>query len=85
MLVPNGAVVLIGVLCVVNLLLMLGVVRRLREHTAMIVAGHGAHTSAVGVPQGAVPRAIEGAALHADPSSRRFVRARNQAGMMPLG
>jgi hypothetical protein len=55
MLVPIGAVVLIGVLCVVNLLLMLGVVRRLREHTAMIVAGHGAHTSAVGVPQGAVP------------------------------
>jgi hypothetical protein len=45
----TAAVVVVGVLCLLDLLLTLGVVRRLREHTALLAAGAGAGGQSVSI------------------------------------
>lgn len=52
-----AAVILVGVLCLLDLLLTFGVIRRLREHTAMLAGGMGL-TSLVGLASGERPGAF---------------------------
>lgn len=52
-----AAVAVVGVLCVLDLVLTFGVIRRLREHTSMLTGG--AAPPAVGLAEGESPGAFE--------------------------
>jgi Redoxin len=51
----TGAVVVVGTLCLLDLLLTLGVIRRLREHTAMLARTRPSEPLAIGLPPGKSP------------------------------
>ncbi len=50
-----AGVVVVGALCVLDLLLTFGVIRRLREHTSLLAAGRGAAEPLVGLAAGESP------------------------------
>ena len=70
-----AAVTIVGVLCVLDLLLTFGVIRRLREHTAMLAEnrGHGLPgPPVIGLAQGELPGAFAAVTLdgeHVDASA----------------
>ncbi len=51
----TAAVVLVGVLCLVDLLMTFGVVRRLREHTELLNKSHGADMPVMDLSAGDIP------------------------------
>jgi hypothetical protein len=53
-----AAVVVIGGICLLDLLLTFGVIRRLREHTAMLGSPPDPHSSAIGLAEGDSPGAF---------------------------
>ena len=72
-----GAVVLVGALCLLNLLLTFGVIRRLREHTEMLARNSPGALGAIGLTAGAAPETFsatddEGATVRG-PSGLRVV------------
>jgi hypothetical protein len=80
-----GAVVVVGVLCLIDLLLTFGVIRRLREHTAMLARFQPGGDQVAGLTAGGTPEAFtatdnEGAVVQGRlgsawlPSSRRRAR-----------
>lgn len=76
----TAAVVVVGVLCLLDLLLTLGVVRRLREHTALLNdgAGRGRHSVSitdleVGEPPAAFDVATVGGSRVSGPAGLRVV------------
>ncbi len=54
----TAAVVVVGGLCLLDLLLTFGVIRRLREHTSMLTAARGQTEPTVGLPVGKLPGAF---------------------------
>jgi hypothetical protein len=52
------AVVIVGVLCLTDLLLTFGIIRRLREHTALLSQHGGADVPVIGLAVGEVPAAF---------------------------
>lgn len=63
-----GAVVIVGALCLLDLLLTFGVIRRLREHTEMLARSQPAGVDVIGLTAGEAPEAFtatdeEGAAV----------------------
>lgn len=52
------AVVIVGVLCLTDLLLTFGIIRRLREHTALLSEHAGADRPVIGLDAGEVPAAF---------------------------
>ncbi|HLJ99770.1 MAG TPA: hypothetical protein VKU39_07665 [Streptosporangiaceae bacterium] len=72
-----AAVILVGVVCLTDLLLTFGVIRRLREHTAMLGETRGADPPVTGLAAGQTPDpfaavTIDGAAI-AGPAGLRVV------------
>lgn len=72
-----GAVVIVGALCLLDLLLTFGVIRRLREHTQMLARNSPDTLGAIGLAAGEAPEAFtatdgEGAAVDG-PSGLRVV------------
>jgi thiol-disulfide isomerase/thioredoxin len=53
-----AAVALVGILCLLDLLLTFGVIRRLREHTALLSAGVGRPVPVIGLSDGEHPGAF---------------------------
>lgn len=53
-----AAVLLVGCLCLLDLLLTFGVIRRLREHTAMLAQAPDPRSSAIGLAAGESPGAF---------------------------
>jgi len=53
-----GAVVVVGVLCLIDLLLTFGVIRRLREHTAMLAPSQPRGDHVTGLTAGGTPEAF---------------------------
>lgn len=53
-----AAVVVVGALCLLDLLLTLGVIRRLREHTSLLSAAGGDARPVIGLPVGELPGAF---------------------------
>ena len=51
----TGAVVIVGALCLIDLLLTFGVIRRLREHTEMLALTRTAGDLVIGLAAGKVP------------------------------
>lgn len=60
MVVLTAAVVVVGVLCLLDLLLTFGVIRRLREHTELLSVRPGADLPVIGVNVGEAPAAFTG-------------------------
>jgi hypothetical protein len=50
-----AAVIVVGTLCLVDLLLTFGVIRRLREQTALLAAPDSRERAVIGVPEGELP------------------------------
>jgi len=50
-----AAVIAVGTLCLVDLLLTFGVIRRLREQTALLAAPDSRERAVIGVPEGELP------------------------------
>jgi hypothetical protein len=72
MVVLIGAVVVVGVLCLIDLLLTFGVIRRLREHTAMLARFQSGGDRVTGMTAGGTPEAFtatdsEGAVMQGPP------------------
>ena len=63
-----AAVAVVGVLCLLDLLLTFGVIRRLREHTEMLTAA-GDRASAVGLSAGELPGPFSAVATDGEPVS----------------
>jgi hypothetical protein len=55
MLVLSAAVTIVGILCLLDLLLTFGVIRRLREHTSILAAAAGPAESTIGLASGESP------------------------------
>jgi hypothetical protein len=55
-----AAVAVVGVVCLLDLLLTFGVIRRLREHTEMLTASGGPATPPQGLPAGELPGPFAG-------------------------
>jgi AhpC/TSA family len=55
MTVLSWLVILVGVLCLVDLLLTFGVIRRLRVHTGLLNSSATANETVIGLPAGATP------------------------------
>lgn len=55
MLILTAAVILVGILCLADMLMTFGVIRRLREHTATLGQFTGADMSVSGLGQGETP------------------------------
>jgi hypothetical protein len=53
-----GAVVVVGALCLLDLLLTFGVIRRLREHTEMLARMQHGGTDVIGLPAGKAPESF---------------------------
>ena len=53
-----GAVVIVGALCLLDLLLTFGVIRRLREHTKLLARSQPAGVDVIGLPAGTAPPGI---------------------------
>lgn len=53
-----GAVVIVGVLCLIDLLLTFGVIRRLREHTELLAGSQPGADHVIGLAAGEVPTAF---------------------------
>jgi hypothetical protein len=62
-----AATAVVGVLCVLDLLLTLGVVRRLREHTEMLNRTHPPASSVMGLSAGQMPSAFSGVSVEGVP------------------
>lgn len=72
-----AAVVIVGALCLLDLLLTFGVIRRLREHTELLARSQPAGVDVIGLPAGTAPPAFtatdgDGAAVRG-PSGLRVV------------
>jgi hypothetical protein len=70
-----AAVVVVGVLCLLDLLLTFGVIRRLREHTAMLNATSVPDSPIIGVSVGESPDPFAGVTTAGDTVTRASVVA----------
>ncbi len=65
----TAAVVLVGMLCLVDLLMTFGVVRRLREHSELLNKSHGADMPVMDLSAGDIPGSFAAVTVDGEPLS----------------
>jgi thiol-disulfide isomerase/thioredoxin len=84
----TGAVVLVGLLCLLDLVLTLGVVRRLREHTSLLEQRRGlpaGFSEPPGVPVGETVGGFVASTAGGEPVSRELLAGRTLVGFFAPG
>lgn len=81
----TAAVVVVGLLCLLDLVLTLGVIRRLREHTDLLDRSMAGMSPPVGVPVGETVAEFAATTIEGEPVSRELLAGRTLVGFFSPG